>query len=47
MFSKLKRDVSWLCKCFVPFFVSLNELTEKTKYNFRFSKPLTINYADV
>ena len=45
MFSKLKRHVSWLCKCFIPFFY-LNELTEKTKCNFRFNKPLTIN-ADV
>ena len=42
MFSKLKRDVSWLRKCFIPFFVSLNELTQKTKCNFRFSKPLKI-----
>ena len=45
MFSKLKRHVSWLCKCFIPFFY-LNELTEKTKCNIRFNKPLTIN-ADV
>ena len=46
MFPKLKRHVSWLCKCFIPFFFYLNELTEKTKCNFRFNKPLRIN-ADV
>ena len=31
---------------FLFFFFYLNELTEKTKCNFRFNKPLTIN-ADV